>query len=83
MSKALEQLIWQRIVRLYHPRRHKWSAHFKWDGTLLVGKTVIGRATVAVLEINHSDAIAVRDALCAEGVFPWGTGRPQRGKRRK
>ena len=23
------------IVRLFHPRRHKWSTHFRWDGPVL------------------------------------------------
>ena len=36
-------------VRLFHPRRHKWDRHFRWDGPVLVGRTAIGRATVAVL----------------------------------
>jgi hypothetical protein len=58
-----------KIVRLFHPRRHEWRAHFRWDGPMLVGKTPIGRATIAVLEINHPDAVAVRAALISEGVF--------------
>jgi hypothetical protein len=37
---------------------------------MLVGRTSIGRATAAVLEINHYDAVAVRRALIEEGVFP-------------
>src|SRR5262249_5410841 len=37
-----------RIVRLFHPRRHRWSTHFRWAGPVLVGKTAIGRATIAV-----------------------------------
>jgi hypothetical protein len=59
-----------RIVRLFHPRRHRWTAHFDWNGPLLMGKTPIGRATIEVLQINHLDAIATREALIAEGVFP-------------
>ncbi len=35
-----------------------------------MGRTPIGRATVAVLEVNHPDAVAVRQALIEEGVFP-------------
>ncbi len=58
------------IVRLFHPRRHKWGRHFRWDGPRLVGRTSIGRATVAVLNINESDAVATRAALIAAGLFP-------------
>jgi hypothetical protein len=57
-------------VWLFHPRRHKWSRHFRWDGPVLVGRTAIGRATIAVLAINLSHRVAQRAALIAEGVFP-------------
>src|SRR5438552_7055390 len=38
-----------RLVRLYNPRRHKWSFHFAWDGPYIRGRTAIGRVTVMVL----------------------------------
>ncbi|MGK3962906.1 HNH endonuclease [Sorangium sp. So ce118] len=59
-----------RIVRLYNPRKDRWSKHFRWDGPLLVGISAIGRATIAVLAINHPDAVALRASLIEEGVFP-------------
>lgn len=59
-----------RIVRLYHPRKDRWSRHFEWAGPALQGKTAVGRATIAVLSINDPDAIAVREALLEEGLFP-------------
>lgn len=72
----------RRIVRLYHPRKDKWWRHFRWDGPVLMGRTSIGRATIAVLEINHRDAVAVRQALIEEGVFPsTGARSPQYGAR--
>jgi hypothetical protein len=58
------------IVPLFHPRRHKWQRHFRWDGAVLVGRTPVGRATVAVLEINLPHRVAFRHALLDEGVFP-------------
>jgi len=54
---------------LFHPRRHKWERHFRWKGAVLVGRTPIGRATIAVLQINAPHRIAQRAALIAEGVF--------------
>jgi hypothetical protein len=60
----------RRIVRLFHPRRHKWSRHFRWDGPILVGRTPYGRATVAVLNINEPEAVATRAALIEAGLFP-------------
>lgn len=59
----------QRIVRLFHPRRHKWSAHFRWQGAELFGRTAIGRATITVLAINDPDAVAVRRAMILTGTF--------------
>lgn len=59
-----------RIVRLFHPRKDLWTRHFRWNGPVLVGKTTTGRATIAVLAINHPDAVTLRGALIEEGVFP-------------
>lgn len=59
-----------RITRLYNPRRHQWQQHFLWDGPRLGGRTAIGRATIAVLEINLPHRIALRQALIEEGLFP-------------
>jgi hypothetical protein len=53
-------------VPLFNPRTDEWADHFAWDGLLLRGKTAIGRATVAVLDINHVDSMTVRTALREE-----------------
>jgi hypothetical protein len=29
----------RKLVPLFHPRRHKWGKHFRWDGPLLRGRT--------------------------------------------
>jgi len=57
---------------LFHPRRHKWDRHFRWAGPILVGRTEIGRATVAVLAVNLPYRVRHRAQLIAEGVFPPG-----------
>src|SRR5258708_23971581 len=41
-----------KIVALFNPRRQSWRRHFRWTGALIVGKTLCGRATVKVLNIN-------------------------------
>jgi 5-methylcytosine-specific restriction endonuclease McrA len=51
------------LTPLFNPRADRWDDHFAWDGLLLRGKTAIGRATVAVLDINHVDSVTVREAL--------------------
>lgn len=60
----------KRLVSLFHPRRHKWSRHFRWDGPVLAGRTPIGRVTIHVLAINAPLRIALRGELIAEGEFP-------------
>jgi hypothetical protein len=59
-----------KLVALFNPRRHKWHRHFRWDGALLVGRTPVGRVTVAVLEMNLEHRVAFRRGLIDEGVFP-------------
>ncbi len=55
------------ITRLFHPRTDAWDTHFEWSGAWLRGVTAVGRATIAVLEINHPDAVAVRESFLDEG----------------
>ncbi len=59
----------KRLTRLFHPRRHRWAWHFRWDGPVLVGRTAIGRTTIRVLQINCEDAVTLRRSLMAEGLF--------------
>jgi hypothetical protein len=42
-------------VPLFHPRRQRWAEHFRWDatGTLILGLTPCGRATVVALQMNN------------------------------
>ena len=56
-----------KLTRLYHPRRHKWPAHFRWEGGELVGRTAIGRATIEVLQINLPSLVALRETLLEDG----------------
>src|SRR4051812_46698311 len=37
------------LVPLFHPRRDRWTDHFRWNGTLILALTPVGRVTVAVL----------------------------------
>ena len=60
----------RKLTPLFHPRRHKWSRHFRWDGPFLRGRTPIGRVTIAVLQINDPFRVELREGLIEEGVFP-------------
>jgi hypothetical protein len=59
----------QEVVRLFNPRRDKWTQHFRFEGGVLKGRTAIGRATIEVLRINRLDAVAVRRSLLQEGAW--------------
>ena len=58
------------VVRLFNPRRDRWSRHFAWRGAVMIGKTAIGRVTVEVLGINKPARVSLRASLIDEGRFP-------------
>ncbi len=60
----------RKLTPLFHPRRHKWNRHFRWDGPFLRGRTPIGRVTIVVLQINDPFRVELREGLLEEGVFP-------------
>ena len=59
-----------KLVRIFNPRRHRWSAHFRWVGAVMVGRTAIGRVTVQLLAMNDPLRVALRQALMDEGWVP-------------
>ena len=59
-----------KVVRLFHPRRQRWSRHFRFAGPLIIGRTRCGRATVAVLALNARDRVELRAELIADRTFP-------------
>ena len=61
-----------RRVRLYNPRKQRWTRHFHWsvDGTQIIGRTASGRATVVALQLNNVIAVMVRRAWVSAGWHP-------------
>jgi 5-methylcytosine-specific restriction endonuclease McrA len=57
-----EDPITGRRVRLFNPRGQAWHRHFRWsdDYGMVLGETVVGRATVAALEMNHPRVVQIR-----------------------
>jgi hypothetical protein len=55
------------MTRLFSPRSDRWVEHFRWEGALAVGLTGIGRATVAVLAMNHPENVAIRIEMIESG----------------
>jgi hypothetical protein len=60
----------KRLIRLFNPRKDSWSAHFSIGYGEIIPKTLIGAATVKVLDINNVDRIILRQALIDEGLYP-------------
>lgn len=54
------------LVRLFDPRQDRWDDHFSWAGAELLSHTPIGRATIAVLAINDSEFLDIRQELLDE-----------------
>ena len=61
-----------RWLRLFNPRRQRWSRHFLWseDGVLIVGRTACGRATTVALNLNNLVAVTVRRNWVSVGWHP-------------
>lgn len=53
---------------LFHPRRDRWTQHFRWNGPILVGLTAVGRATIELLQVNRSAAVAKRRQIQSEQI---------------
>ncbi len=61
-----------RWIPLFHPRRQRWSRHFRWnrDFSQIIGHTVCGRATVEVLEMNRPRLVQMRRHWRILGLHP-------------
>jgi hypothetical protein len=60
----------RKLTPLFNPRRHKWERHFRWRGGTLLGRTAIGRVTIAVLNMNDPFRVELREQLIEEGLLP-------------
>jgi len=58
-----------RVVRLFHPRHDRWVDHFSYDGARIVGKSLVGRATVSLLRMNDTQRLRVRALLLELGTL--------------
>ena len=63
-----------KTVPLFNPRVDVWKHHFAWssDGLRIVGRTAIGRATVATLQMNHELWFPCRRLWVLRGIWPPG-----------
>lgn len=55
------------LTPLFHPRRDRWTEHFRVVGLRIVPLTPIGRVTARLLGFNHPKRILERELLRAVG----------------
>lgn len=57
---------------LFDPREQQWHEHFRWDenGTIIIGLTTCGRATINELALNDPLRIAARSIWVSTGRHP-------------
>jgi hypothetical protein len=48
------------LVRLFNPRTQAWDDHFELHGSVIVGRTSAGRATLTLLEMNAPSRALLR-----------------------
>ena len=66
----LAGLLGGKLYSLFNPRKQNWRRHFRWENTLLVGRSKTGIVTVQVLNINDPARVMLRENLRFEGRFP-------------
>ena len=59
-----------RSVPLFHPRRQRWTDHFLWRGSQVIGRTPTGRTTIAALRMNRPAVLAIRVEEIARNRHP-------------
>ena len=59
-------------VPLFNPRTQVWVDHFAWseDGTLILGQTPVGRATIEALSLNSELRVRARAIWVEAGWHP-------------
>lgn len=54
------------MVPLFNPRTQVWAEHFRQRGSMIEGRTAVGRTTVRVLAMNADQAQELRAEIAAE-----------------
>jgi hypothetical protein len=60
------------LTPLFNPRQESWTDHFRWNGTILIGRSAVGRTTIDVLRINEPSRVATRATLVQAGRLSLG-----------
>lgn len=60
----------EEFTRFYHPRKDKWYDHFELNRHVIVPKSLIGKGTIKILQLNQEKRLVERLALLEAGFFP-------------
>ncbi|MGH9847024.1 MAG: HNH endonuclease, partial [Blastocatellia bacterium] len=58
------------ITPLFNPRTQNWHDQFELSGARIVGRTAIGRTTIALLRLNDDKRLNYRQNLIEAGRYP-------------
>jgi hypothetical protein len=58
------------MVPLFHPRKHHWTDHFRFNGARIEPLTAIGRATVRLLGLDSAERQAERQTVSVPRANP-------------
>ena len=53
------------------PRHDLWTHHFRWEDAWIAPLTATGRATVALLRLNESERLTLRENLIGQSRYPF------------
>jgi hypothetical protein len=54
-----------RVEPLFHPRRDQWRRHFELRGAEIVPRTVVGRVSIRLLQLNRPERVKERELMLA------------------
>jgi HNH endonuclease len=57
------------LIPLFNPRTQVWTEHFEVNNGQLTSQTLIGKATIKLLDLNTPSKIEERQELISAGLF--------------
>ncbi len=58
------------LIRFFNPRTDSWTEHFSVVSGEIIPKTLIGTATVTILNFNQPERLVLRQELSLIGQYP-------------
>lgn len=57
----------RQIVPLFNPRKDQWDDHFRFQGPMIAGISVVGQVTARLLQMNDTERLEMRRELLLAG----------------